>query len=423
MNLFNKIKKANFIVCALAAVSYMNSASAVSFEARDWENPDVIGISLLNQTHSVRSYDFTKFFQALAIGQQFPLNVKGLINPSETIHIEYKVSGQSKTAFCGYWSDNNYAYPEGCLTYKDPYTADLFLFQTDDTSRYGVSPIIDGIDLPLQLSPWDLTPKGFEYWNQNYNILNNNNWKVIEDTSHVNSAKRQDGLSLTISSSSGEDYYLDKSKMNWTMKSDRSTPKDLPKGDYFKYCSNITYQNGVLNAECLHDKFNSDSDRISRSILIGQNQECQPDSIILVRAWGDNNGQGAGTLYCRNDLDKSLPDGDYFSVCKNISFKNGVISGSCKHDPDNQNSDDWPTKLDYSANCISGSLVSVRKWRDNNGNGAGTLYCLAPKLEGAGASKASAPISKAAILPWSSNSNSSSVLQKLKVFSNKWLHN
>ena len=43
MNLFNKIKKANFIVCALAAVSYMNSASAVSFEARDWENPDEIG--------------------------------------------------------------------------------------------------------------------------------------------------------------------------------------------------------------------------------------------------------------------------------------------------------------------------------------------------------------------------------------------
>ncbi|RTL13076.1 MAG: hypothetical protein EKK54_01875 [Neisseriaceae bacterium] len=350
MNSFGKLKKAiSPISCALVVLSYTHSAFAVSFE-HDYDNPDVIGINLINQTHSVRSYDFTKFFQALAIGQQLPLNVKGSINPSQTIYIQYKVSDQSKTAFCGYWTHDNYAYPNGCLTYNDPYSGDLLLFQTDDTSKYGVSPIIDGVELPLQLSIWDLSPKEIEVWPQNYNILNNKNWTVIKDTSHVNSAKRQDGLSLTISSSSryGDNYYLDKSEMSWIIKSDRSTPEDFP-------------------------------------------------------------------------------DGDYFSFCKNISFESGVISATCKHDIYNQNSDDWHTTLNYNADCASGSLVSVRKWGDNNGNGAGTLYCLSPKnvnaVEGAGASKASASINKSAILPWSGNSNSPSVLQKFKVFSSKWLHN
>ena len=73
-------------MCACRSLSYTHSAFAVSFE-HDYDNPDVIGINLINQTHSVRSYDFTKFFQALAIGQQLPLNVKGSINPqSDYLH-------------------------------------------------------------------------------------------------------------------------------------------------------------------------------------------------------------------------------------------------------------------------------------------------------------------------------------------------
>lgn len=83
-------------------------------------------------------------------------------------------------------------------------------------------------------------------------------------------------------------------------------------------------------------------------------------------------------------------------------YISGVISATCYHDPENTSSGLISSTLDYKNACAADSKIDVRKWGDNQGNGAGTIYCATSKtITKTEQTKITQPhISKTGILPW-----------------------
>lgn len=148
----------------------------------------------------------------------------------------------------------------------------------------------------------------------------------------------------------------------------------------FQYdgCKNIQWesQSQVLSADCL--KSHNDPSLGYSSSTLNFGELCAPHSKVITYEWGSH--FGSGVMDCQEYNSSVLPPTanniSYFNVCKVSSYKNGVLKANCYHDPDNRQSDTKYSELDYAHDCGGQGAVSVRKWGDSRGGGAGTLYCV-----------------------------------------------
>lgn len=74
-------------------------------------------------------------------------------------------------------------------------------------------------------------------------------------------------------------------------------PSRGAKGSTYKTsCKIWSFNNGIINADCLHDPDSYNSHYFPQTLDYAK--DCKPGSEVGIRAWGDESGGGAGTLYC-----------------------------------------------------------------------------------------------------------------------------